>query len=241
MKQINKKDFGEFVCRKRKEKNMTQKDIAEKLFVSVQAVSKWERGQSLPDISLLMPLAKLLDVKIVNLLEARDEKAEDIQKIENLLEKIVEINKEDEKNKGKEKFNRAVFLAFSFIFIGIEYYLLYSRFNFQIEKFLTIGILGVIFSIYLFLLIDERLPNYYDENKISFVSKGFFRINVVGVNISNKNWKPILKFLRFWIIGSMIIFPIIFNFENSTRLIWSTILFFSSLFLPLYGIGKYYE
>lgn len=93
MKQINKKDFGEFVCRKRKEKNMTQKDIAEKLYVSIQAVSKWERGQSLPDISLLMPLAKLLDVKIVNLLEARDEKSEDIQKIENLLEKIVEINK----------------------------------------------------------------------------------------------------------------------------------------------------
>lgn len=241
MKEINKKDFGEFVCKKRKEKNMTQKDIAEKLYVSVQAVSKWERGKSLPDISLLMPLAKILDVKLVNLLESREEKAEDSQKIENLLEKIVEINKEDEINKGKEKIKRAVFLALAFIFIGIEYYFLYRKFNFQIENFLTIGILGVIFSIYLYLLIDERLPSYYDENKISFVSKGFFRINVVGINFSNKNWKPILKFLRIWIIGSMVIFPIIFNFENSTHLILSTILFFSSLFLPLYGIGKYYE
>lgn len=241
MKQINKKDFGEFVSRKRKEKNMTQKDIAEKLYVSVQAVSKWERGQSLPDISLLMPLAKLLDVELVNLLEAREEKTEDSQKVENLLEKIVEINREDEINKGKEKFKRAVFLALAFIFIGIEYYFLYRKFNYDINNFLTIGILGVIFSIYLFLLIDERLPSYYDENKISFVSKGFFRINVVGINFSNKNWKPILKFLRFWIIGSMIIFPIIFNFKNSTYLIWSAILFFLSLFVPLYGIGKYYE
>lgn len=241
MKEINKKDFGEFVCKKRKEKNMTQKDIAEKLYVSVQAVSKWERGKSLPDISLLMPLAKILDVKLVNLLESRDEKTEDSQKIENLLEKIVEINKEDEINKGKEKIKRAVFLAFAFIFIGIEYYFLYRIFKYDINNFLTIGILGVIFSIYLYLLIDERLPSYYDENKISFVSKGFFRINVVGVYFSNKNWKPILKFLRIWIIGSMVIFPIIFNFENSTHLILSTILFFSSLFLPLYGIGKYYE
>ena len=184
MKQINKKDFGEFVSRKRKEKNMTQKDIAEKLYVSIQDVSKWERGQSLPDISLLMPLAKLLDVELVNLLEAREEKTEDSQKFENLLEKIVEINKEDEINKGKEKFKRAVFLALAFIFIGIEYYFLYRKFNYDINNFLTVGILGVIFSIYLFLLIDERLPSYYDENKISFVSKGFFRINVVGVNFS---------------------------------------------------------
>lgn len=241
MKQINKKDFGEFVSRKRKEKNMTQKDIAEKLYVSVQAVSKWERGQSLPDISLLMPLAKILDVNLVNLLEARDEKVEDSQKVENLLEKIVEINKEDEINKGKEKIKRAVFLALAFIFIGIEYYFLYRKFNYDINNFLTVGILGVIFSIYLYLLIDERLPSYYDENKISFVSKGFFRINVVGISFSNKNWKPILKFLRFWIIGSMVIFPIIFNFKNSTSLILSTILFFASLFVPLYGIGKYYE
>lgn len=139
MKQINKKDFGEFVSRKRKEKNMTQKDIAEKLYVSVQAVSKWERGQSLPDISLLMPLAKLLDVELVNLLEARDEKTEDSEKVENLLEKIVEINKEDEINKGKEKFKRAVFLALAFIFIGIEYYFLYRKFNYDINSFLTVG------------------------------------------------------------------------------------------------------
>lgn len=241
MKQINKKDFGEFVCRKRKEKNMTQKDIAEKLYVSVQAVSKWERGQSLPDISLLMPLAKILDVNLVNLLEARDEKSEDSQKVENLLEKIVEINKEDEINKGKEKIKRAVFLTFAFIFIGIEYYFLYRKFNYDINNLLTLGILGVIFSIYLYLLIDERLPSYYDENKISFVSKGFFRINVVGISFSNKNWKPILKFLRFWIIGSMVIFPIIFNFKNTRSIILSTILFFASLFVPLYGIGKYYE
>ena len=39
----------------RKEKGMTQKELAEKLYVSDKAVSKWERGLSLPDIALLQP------------------------------------------------------------------------------------------------------------------------------------------------------------------------------------------
>ena len=69
---------------------MTQKDIAENLYISVQAVSKCERGQSLPDISLLMPLAKILDVNLVNLLEAKeDDEEKDPIETENLLEKIL--------------------------------------------------------------------------------------------------------------------------------------------------------
>lgn len=40
----NKKTFGAFICQRRKELNMTQKEFAEKLFVTDSAVSKWERG-----------------------------------------------------------------------------------------------------------------------------------------------------------------------------------------------------
>lgn len=39
--------FGKFIMKKRKEKNMTQKELAQKLFVTESAVSKWERGGSL--------------------------------------------------------------------------------------------------------------------------------------------------------------------------------------------------
>lgn len=46
MFEINKEEFGAFISQLRKEKGLMQKDIAEKLFVSDKAVSKWERGVS---------------------------------------------------------------------------------------------------------------------------------------------------------------------------------------------------
>lgn len=50
MFEIDKKSFGEFICILRKEKSMTQKDLACRLLVSDKAVSKWETGNSMPDI-----------------------------------------------------------------------------------------------------------------------------------------------------------------------------------------------
>ena len=52
-------------------KGYTQKQLAEKLFVSDKAVSKWERGLSLPDITLLGPLAEILGVTVTELLQAQ--------------------------------------------------------------------------------------------------------------------------------------------------------------------------
>lgn len=44
----NKKTFGEYICRRRKELGMTQREFADKLYVTESAVSKWERGHELP-------------------------------------------------------------------------------------------------------------------------------------------------------------------------------------------------
>ena len=57
MYELNKIAFGSFLAQLRREKGMTQKELAATLYVSDKAVSKWERGQSVPDISLLVPLA----------------------------------------------------------------------------------------------------------------------------------------------------------------------------------------
>lgn len=55
MEQIDRERFGAFLSELRKEKGLTQQELADRLFVSNKAVSKWERGQSLPDIDLLTP------------------------------------------------------------------------------------------------------------------------------------------------------------------------------------------
>lgn len=68
MYQISNEKFGLFVTELRKEKNLTQKDLAEKLYVSDKTVSKWERGLSMPNVVLLIPIADILDVTVTELL-----------------------------------------------------------------------------------------------------------------------------------------------------------------------------
>ncbi|EDS71544.1 helix-turn-helix domain-containing protein [Anaerofustis stercorihominis] len=55
-------EMGRLISSLRKEKNMTQQELADKLNITDKAVSKWERGLSYPDISLIPKLADILDI-----------------------------------------------------------------------------------------------------------------------------------------------------------------------------------
>lgn len=70
---INKQTFGAFVKEKRLEKKMTQKDLAELLFISESAVSKWEMGKSYPDITLIPDLCRILEVSEKELIEGAND------------------------------------------------------------------------------------------------------------------------------------------------------------------------
>ena len=59
---------GKFIAKKRKSMNMTQNELAKKLQITDKAVSKWERGLSFPDISILIPLAEILNISLYDLL-----------------------------------------------------------------------------------------------------------------------------------------------------------------------------
>lgn len=63
---------GSVIRRLRESKKLTQEELAERIFVSSKAVSKWETGQGFPDISLLEPLAKALDISVIELLSGED-------------------------------------------------------------------------------------------------------------------------------------------------------------------------
>lgn len=58
------KKIGELIYKIRKEKNMTQKQVADAMNISDKTISKWERGQGCPDISLIGELAQILDTNI---------------------------------------------------------------------------------------------------------------------------------------------------------------------------------
>ncbi len=63
---------GAVIRRLRENKKMTQEELAEKIFVSSKAVSKWETGQGFPDVSLLEPLADALGISVIELLSGED-------------------------------------------------------------------------------------------------------------------------------------------------------------------------
>lgn len=109
---MNYDTIGKFIQSKRKEKGLTQKELAEKLGVTDKAVSKWERGLGCPDVSILEILAKELDTSILEILKGRT--------IENEIIKVAEANdyvKETIKytrNKSKETINKIIiFLTIS--------------------------------------------------------------------------------------------------------------------------------
>ncbi len=68
---MNYEKIGNFISIKRKEKGLTQKDLALKLGVTDKAVSKWERGLGCPDVSILEILSKELGVSILEILKGR--------------------------------------------------------------------------------------------------------------------------------------------------------------------------
>lgn len=67
--------FGKFIKELRAENNMTQKQLAEKLYITDKAVSKWERGLSLPDISLLENIAEIFGVSVSELVNGERDTA----------------------------------------------------------------------------------------------------------------------------------------------------------------------
>ena len=91
--------FGAFIAQCRKEKSMTQSELAAKIMVTDKAVSRWERGKGFPDINLLLPLAEALEVSVLELMHSERQKDkvqlfQDDTIIVHLMENAVEINKQ---------------------------------------------------------------------------------------------------------------------------------------------------
>ena len=68
---MDTKSFGAFVSSTRKERGLTQAELANKLQITDKAVSRWERGIGFPDIGMLEPLSDALGVSVVELLQAK--------------------------------------------------------------------------------------------------------------------------------------------------------------------------
>ena len=74
---MDAKEFGAFLAQVRRERNMTQAELAQQLHVTDKAVSRWERGIGLPDINTLEPLADVLGLTLADLMHCHDSRQKD--------------------------------------------------------------------------------------------------------------------------------------------------------------------
>ena len=254
-KKTASENFGAFVSELRKERGLTQKQLAERLYVSDKAVSKWERGLSMPDVSLLIPLSEQLGVTVTELLEGRrmENNAEmDRQQVETLLQKTIGLSEEKPRLSRESRRKNALKFTAAVAVVALEaaaYFLSGNQAAPLAESdvlFLVLMVLG--FGVYFWFFMPERLPRYYDENKISAYSNGVVRFNMPGISFNNKNWGPIVKALRLWSVIFPVLFPLVwFALSRLTPQLWHAaglyielVLILGGLFVPVYAVGKKY-
>ena len=238
MFEIDKKKFGAFVAKLRKEKGYTQKELAERLFISDKAVSKWETGSSIPDTPLLIPLANILSVSVTELLTCE--------------QRINEVTLEGAKLPAEETPERAyqhksmwlVWYIMSFLTGSVELFLCYDSRQ-PLEVLLPLFFLCALFGGYFCFFVKTKLPLFYDKYPVTIYYDGPFRMNMSGIEFNNHNWLHIVKTLRMWMCFSMIGLPIFYFLLYRIGLkYWSDVIilaiFFCSLFLPVYTVRKKY-
>lgn len=248
MESIDRERFGRFLSEMRKEKGFTQQELADKLFVSNKAVSKWERGQSLPDIGLLTPLAQLLDISVAELLkgERLTEETVDSCEAKELVDQVLQFS-EEEQGKKRRFWRRAwVICALA---AAMEVILLAGTAHLTDlelwDYLMLVEGLALGFGAYFCFAAKERLPAFYDENKLNYYSDGFFRMNIPGVRFNNSNWPHILRAARAWLLGTAVVWPPLFAaaraFLPTGALLWVTLPAVLSFFIPIMAAAKKYE
>ena len=94
---MDQKKFGSFLRELRKEKQLTQEQLAERFGVTSRSVSRWETGSNMPDLSILVELADFYDVDIRDIIDG-ERKGEDMNKEEKERLQLVADYAETEKN-----------------------------------------------------------------------------------------------------------------------------------------------
>jgi len=113
---VNQEKIGKFIANLRKEKNMTQQELAKKLGVTDRAISKWENGRGLPDYSLLQDLCDTLSISINELFSGEKISKEDYKtKAEENMSKLINDNYSE-----KKKINWIIAISVAVVYLSIS-------------------------------------------------------------------------------------------------------------------------
>ena len=110
------------------------------------------------------------------------------------------------------------------------------------QSLIVIEILTAIFGAYFMFFVKERLPKYFDDNKVDYYTDGFFRLHTPGVYYNNRNWPYIIRNARISLMIVMVALPvasILVRVFFSGNLAYSMVTGFSfgailGIFVPIY-------
>ena len=156
---------GKFIAKLRKDKKLTQEQLAEKMGVSINAVSKWERGLSFPDVSLLKKLCNELGISVEELINGEEDKSEEAK--ERAIINVV-------KSKNKEKKKTKIIIIVSIILMAIlivASILFYKNKEDELEKYYErnyqMSLVARNVEAFLKYRYDGKYPDYYGGMYIS--------------------------------------------------------------------------
>lgn len=110
---MNQIATGAFIARKRKELNLTQAQLAERLGISSKSVSKWERGKCMPDYSIVNELCDALGITVSELLDGEENERENLRMYDN--DQMIEMLARIQRLEGQ----RITIIAIALIVMGI--------------------------------------------------------------------------------------------------------------------------
>lgn len=163
---MDQKKIGRFIAELRKEKGLTQAQLAEKLGISNRAVSKWENGKSLPDASIMINLCNSLGITVNELLNGERISMEDYkEKAEDTMTNVVKISQKEKRAMMKDIRNRG-FLTIALgmiLWIAAIYAsrVLANNNLFGLPQAATLGMLGFIGAI-----ISNGMVSVYKGSRI---------------------------------------------------------------------------
>lgn len=250
MEPLDKERFGAFLCALRKEQGMTQKELAQRLFVSDKAVSKWERGQSVPDVALLTPLAQILGVTVTELLQGERTRGPlEPERVEELVSGALRLSEEEQARRARKgRFWRRAWVACAGI-AALEVGALIALGRLTAlelwDYLMLVEGLSLGFGLYFCWFAKEALPAFYDENRLNFYSDGPFRMSIPGIRFNNSNWPHILAAARGWLLGVAVVYPFLFAVGRRLLppegMLILTLASALSFFLPVYWAGRKYQ
>lgn len=197
---------------KRKEKKITQEELANKLGVTEKAISRWETGRGTPDISLLIPLSKELKIEVSELLSGEENK-----NITKNIETIIEYEEKSKKIRNKKPLITSLIIYLLVIF----FFLYYLKFTYTDvawgERYLFHLFVTIVFSSMIIFANWNLYTNYFDKevdkNKIKKITYSillvFYIMMILNMTIFDRHmhsfvWQGWNNYYRY---GGMNIIP----------------------------------